>query len=394
MEEMKQRLSHRAELTSYELLTECTDESMKDVVKLVDTAKNTRSILILGENGTGKELVARAIQERGERKGKPFETYDCTNLSADVLRSDLFGHERGAYTGSIGQRIGLFERVNGGTVFLDEIGEIPLDLQSKLLRVLQGKTFTRMGGDKEIKSEFNLIAATNRDLPSMVEQGKFREDLYYRIEVLTINLPPLRERMEDSVRLANHFLSDISGETKVLSVDAEKAIQDHSWPGNVRELKNAIERSVILSNGFGRVEREHLRISKNIVKQVEQATNLFGKSFEHLGLHDSDLEQIMDVFLRGVRKLSTEEFMLAGGGLLKFVEACAIRAVYRAAGGNKLKTAMQLGIGRQTLYNKLFRYGQFAEQVQRAGGQVPMFPELVAKSSPKPKDTEENVMGL
>jgi transcriptional regulator with GAF, ATPase, and Fis domain len=259
--QIKQGMNHRTKLSSYELLLECRDQAMKKVTHLVSKCANGRSVLLLGENGVGKEVVAQALRERSDRSIGPMAVLDCANLTGDLLKSELFGHEKGSFTGAAGQHIGLFERANGGTAFLDEIGEVPLEEQAKLLRVVQERSFTRLGGGKQITSDFRLVVATNKDLPRMVTEKKFRQDLYFRLQTFTIQIPPLRERMEDVIRLANLFVDQFSSETKMLSTEAEKLVMSHSWPGNVRELKNAIERGVLFSHNCESISEEDLGVS-------------------------------------------------------------------------------------------------------------------------------------
>lgn len=259
--QIKQGMHHRTQLSSYELLLECRDQAMKKVVNLVNKCANGRSVLILGENGVGKEVVAQALRERGDRSMEPMVILDCANMTGDILKSELFGHEKGSFTGASEKRIGLFESANGGTAFLDEIGEVPLEEQAKLLRVVQERSFTRLGGNEQITSDFRLIVATNKDLPRIVKEKRFRQDLYFRLQTFTIPIPPLRDRMDDVIRLANLFVDQFSRETKMLSTKAEKLILSHSWPGNVRELKNAIERGVLFSESRDSIAEEDLGLS-------------------------------------------------------------------------------------------------------------------------------------
>jgi DNA-binding NtrC family response regulator len=230
-----------------------TSACMKEVldnVKIVGTSDI--SVLILGESGTGKELIAQSIHRLSERKQKPFIAVNCAALPANLIESELFGHEKGAFTGAIDKRIGKFEQANEGTVFLDEIGELPLELQVKLLRVLQEKEIESIGG-KTKKIDVRIIAATNRNLEEEIAAGKFRLDLYYRINIFPILLPPLRERKEDIVALARHFVNIYAGkEKKEITGVADHVIQamiNYHWPGNIRELENTIARAVLLSNG-------------------------------------------------------------------------------------------------------------------------------------------------
>jgi two-component system, NtrC family, response regulator PilR len=226
-------------------------QQVYDLIQLAAPAKS--NILILGESGTGKELVAKAIHHHSHRAQGPFVTVNSGSMPADLLESNLFGHVKGAFTGAIASKKGLFELANGGSIFFDEIGNIPLDTQSKLLRVIQEKEFMRLGGVETLKADVRLIAATNADLDGLVAQGLFREDLYYRLNVITIQLPPLRKRTEDIPLLAQHFLAKYARENEkpVLEVSprAMEFLLDYHWPGNVRELENVVERAVVLSTG-------------------------------------------------------------------------------------------------------------------------------------------------
>jgi transcriptional regulator with GAF, ATPase, and Fis domain len=208
---------------------------------------------VRGETGTGKELIAGAIHHNSHRTSRNFIKVNCAALQENLLESELFGHEKGAFTGADKQRIGRFEQADGGTLFLDEIGDMSANTQAKILRVLQEHEFERLGGTRTIRVDVRLIAATNRDLPSMGEAGTFREDLYYRLNVVTIEMPPLRERKEDVAALAGFFIRRFAGELKKkiegLDPDALKLLMRYNWPGNIRELENAIERAVLLTEG-------------------------------------------------------------------------------------------------------------------------------------------------
>jgi len=228
--------------------------ALRDVLHRAEVVASTDStVLILGETGTGKELIARAIHDRSDRRERTFVKINCAAIPTGLLESELFGHERGAFTGAIAQKMGRFEIANGGTLFLDEVGEIPLELQPKLLRVLQEQEFERLGGTKTIKVDVRIVAATNRDLARLVEEQRFRDDLYYRLNVFPLQLPPLRERPEDIPALVRYFVHLFSRRMnrriEVVPRDALEAMRRYSWPGNVRELANLIERATILSTG-------------------------------------------------------------------------------------------------------------------------------------------------
>ncbi|MCB2228949.1 MAG: sigma-54 dependent transcriptional regulator [Desulfarculaceae bacterium] len=225
---------------------------MREVYELIDKVAATKAtVLLTGESGTGKELIARAIHARSPRAEEPFVAVNCMALTETLLESELFGHEKGAFTGASARRKGRFELAHGGTLFLDEVGEMGPSLQVKLLRVLQERTFERVGGNQPIKVDVRIVAATNRDLAEAVEEGSFREDLFYRLNVVRVDLPPLSSRMEDLPALVAHFVNKYAAEVgrpaPEVSQEAMEVIYRHPWPGNVRELENAIERAVILA---------------------------------------------------------------------------------------------------------------------------------------------------
>ena len=228
---------------------------LRSILKQVETVAPTDStVLVRGETGTGKELIARAVHDLSERKSRTFVKLNCAAIPTGLLESELFGHEKGAFTGAISQRIGRFELAHRGTLFLDEVGDITLELQSKLLRVLQEQEFERLGGTKTISVDVRLVAATNRDLSEMISQGRFRSDLYYRLNIFPILLPPLRERLDDIPRLVRHFTQSyarrMGRRIETIPSSVMDALVRYPWPGNVRELQNVIERAVILSKGL------------------------------------------------------------------------------------------------------------------------------------------------
>ena len=230
-----------------------SDGKMQDVFKLVTKVlHNDITVLIYGESGTGKELIARAIHYNGQRKDKPFVVVNCASIPRELLESELFGHEKGSFTGAHARKLGKFEIAKGGTIFLDEVGELEMLLQAKLLRVIQQKEFERVGGTDLIKTDVRIISATNRDLKKAVENKEFREDLYYRLNSFPISIPPLRHRKSDILVLSEHFIQKFSAKlqksTKGFSKRALKLIYEYNWPGNVREIENTIERCLIITD--------------------------------------------------------------------------------------------------------------------------------------------------
>ena len=292
--------------------------SLMETINQVAPSKAT--VLITGESGTGKELVADAIESLSARHGKPFIKVHCASLSSTLLESELFGHEKGAFTGATSQKKGRFELADGGTLFLDEIGEIDAATQVKLLRVLQEREFERVGGEKTISVDVRVIAATNRDLKEEVRKGNFREDLYFRLAVVEINVPPLRERKEDIDLLSLSFVKEVAKENgreiDGISPHARKALFSYSWPGNIRELKNCMESAVVMAKG----------------KTIE---------FDDLPSHirgESEKEKAISLEL----PITMEE-----------AEKALIMETISFASGNKTKAAELLGIGRKTLHRKL-----------------------------------------
>ena len=291
-------------------------------------AKSEATVLVFGESGTGKELFARLVySESNRRKGK-FLAVNCSAIEPTLLGSTLFGHEKGAFTGADRQKTGLFEEANGGTLFLDEIGDISMDMQVKLLRVLQEGEFMRVGGTETLKTDVRVICATNRDLPKAISEGKFREDLYYRLNVIKIDLPPLRDRKEDIPDLANHFAAQLGGEAAKTFTDAAMAaLTAYGWPGNVRELQNVVSRAVFLADG----------------PEIDVG----------------DLPKEVTAGAVADRARETGEARETGAGVpavgknLAEMEAAHIRATLEACGGNKKLAAEKLGISRSTLYEKL-----------------------------------------
>ncbi len=228
---------------------------MQEIYKAIGRVAPTEAtVLVRGESGTGKELVARAVYQHSQRAGKPFLVINCVAIPETLLESELFGYEKGAFTGAVSRRMGRIEQANGGTIFLDEIGDMPFSIQSKILRLLQEKSIERLGGREPIPVDVRIIAATNRDLEAGLAEGRFREDLYYRLKVVTIWLPPLRERLQDISRLAEYFLDRFAKSMDIdnpgMTDETRGVLKNYHWPGNVRELANTIQKALIFSRGY------------------------------------------------------------------------------------------------------------------------------------------------
>lgn len=302
-----------------------TSAPLKEVLKMADQVAPSRAtILVTGESGTGKELIAHRIHQQSGRRGKPFVTIHCAALPETLLESELFGHEKGAFTGASATRRGRFEDADGGTIFLDEIGEISPATQVKLLRFLQTHEFERVGGNRTMSVDVRIVAATNRDLIAEVRAGNFREDLYYRLNVIQIETPPLRTRRSDIPLLVRHFVAKYGAENSKkiaqISDEAETALERWDWPGNVRELENVVERAVVLCDS-DTIEREHL---------PRELKGVFGND------------------LRAELRIP--------GATLADLEKYAILETYRATGGNTRETSETLGISQRKVQYKLNEY--------------------------------------
>lgn len=320
---------------------------MQEVYKLIgQVADKDVTILITGESGTGKELVARAIYHHSHRKDKPFLAINCAAIPEMLLESELFGYERGAFTGAERTHIGKFERCHDGTIFFDEIGDMSHSTQAKVLRVLQYGEFERLGGKENIKANVRIIAATNKNLEKEVEQGRFREDLYWRLKVISIHLPPLRERAEDIPALVEYFVSRFSKEYQTpIRYVADAAIQklkSHSWPGNVRELENCIRRAVLLSLGDVVLE-EHLKLESD-------QRDLQGASQERLM---ANIERKLEELIPDILRFSGEK---THANVIELVEKALIAKVLTQCGHNQVKAARMLGISRNTLRHRLKKF--------------------------------------
>ncbi len=310
-----------------------SDESMQKVFRLITKVlDNDITVLIEGESGTGKELVARAIHYNGSRKDKPFIVVNCASIPRELLESELFGHEKGSFTGAHQRKIGKFELGNGGTIFLDEIGEMEMSLQAKILRVIQQKEFERVGGTEIIKTDVRILSATNRDLKEAVDNKEFREDLFYRLSSFPIHIPPLRERRGDIVILIEHFIKKfnekLNKNVKGFNKDSLKALYDYDWPGNIRELENLIERCIILAD------------------QEYMDTSLLPP---HILSHNSSAS--LD--------LSSGQLFGENSPIIPFekLKEEAIKHALKVTSGNIVEAAKKLNIGRATLYRLMDKYG-------------------------------------
>jgi two-component system nitrogen regulation response regulator GlnG len=318
---------------------------MREVYKTIGkVAPSDMTVLIQGESGTGKELIARAIHYNSRRLVKPFIAMNCAAIPKELLESELFGHEKGAFTGAVERKPGKFEQANGGTVFLDEIGDMPLDLQAKILRVLQEREITRTGGNQNIPVDVRIVAATNQNLQHLVQQKLFREDLYYRLNVVPINLLPLRERREDILLLAEHFLQKTCTELDIPLKKIDQAAMDrlvaNNWPGNVRELENVIKRAVILSS--------------DPLLTIDDFPVLSLPAEKGGGGEDLSLEALVDRKLRvsfvNVEKLDEGDLYTM---VIEQVERPLIRFLLEKTRWNQVRAASILGINRNTLRKKI-----------------------------------------
>jgi formate hydrogenlyase transcriptional activator len=305
--ELKDQLSKEKLYLEDEIRTEMNfaqiignSTSLRKVLKHVETVAPTDStVLIYGETGTGKELIARAIHDLSPRRAKPFVKLNCAAIPTGLLESELFGHEKGAFTGAIAQRIGRFEVANGGSIFLDEIGEVPLELQTKLLRVLQEREFERLGSSRTLRTDARLIAATNRDLEAMVSEQKFRSDLFFRLNVFPVHVPPLRERQGDIPLLVRHFTQQFSRRMnrviETIPSAAMDALSRYHWPGNIRELQNVIERAVIISSGpVLSIDFTDLKFPKAGLPAEKTASSKSTNGALHNVLEETERQQILN----------------------------------------------------------------------------------------------------
>ena len=314
--------------------------ALRDVLSKVEQVAPTSStVLLRGETGTGKELVAHAIHINSPREAKPFVRVNCAALAPGVLESELFGHEKGSFTGAMERRRGRFELADGGTLFLDEVGDLPMEVQIKLLRTLQERELERVGGNETIKVDVRVVSATNRNLEKMIEEGEFREDLYYRLNVFPINLPPLRDRLEDLPVLVSHFISKFARQMNTVPAGAQaeamSKLREYNWPGNVRELENIVERAMILAKG-GPLQASHLDFGKRVVPSNQSGP--------------MPALAALPATVPGDEGKSLAERLLDS-------ERKEIVAAVEKSRGNIASAARMLGINRSTLYYRLRKHG-------------------------------------
>jgi len=366
------RIKRKAEgtLTFSDLITH--GDGMARVVSLGKRAASSNiPVLIEGESGVGKELIARAIQGESERKGKPFVVVNCGAIPENLIESILFGHEKGSFTGATDKRIGKFQEADGGTLFLDEVGELPLEAQVKLLRALQEGEIDPVGSKRPVKVNFRLISATNRDMIQQVKDGKFREDLYYRLNVFPVWVPPLRDRLADVPELARHFLTQFAAEEgkRIAQIDDEaiELITTYTWPGNVRQLENAVFRAVVLADGDSLTVAEFPQIATHVEgfrAEIPAAPSAFVRKPSYSGPAvlgaDNIVPHTVEVPASAIGGASLGlPFETAEGEIrsLESIEADMIRLALARYRGHMTEVAKRLKIGRSTLYRKMRDYG-------------------------------------
>ncbi len=351
--EMRSATAFKPQLTVEQYQDSLVGQSqpMQQVFKMIGRVSHSDApVMITGESGSGKELVARAIHHYGNRSTQPFIAINCAAIPENLLESELFGHEKGAFTGAAAMRIGRFEQSNGGTLFLDEIGEMPLPVQSKILRVLQEGEFSRVGGNAVIKTDVRIIAATNKTLEQEVAKKQFREDLFYRLNVVRIHLPPLRLRREDIRLLAEYFLKKIATHKHLpqltLSAEAIKVLEEYPWPGNVRELENTIQRACVLASSDVLLPKDiPLGFANQPEDSVESAPQVSGAVGGKPTL-ETAVETLLDAASADSRLQ-----------LLPWLEREFTVFAMKRTKGNQVKAAKLLGVTRATLRKRIERYG-------------------------------------
>jgi two-component system nitrogen regulation response regulator GlnG len=348
--EMKSATTFKPQLTVEEHQDSIVGKSvaMQQVFKMVGRVSHSDApVMITGESGTGKELVARAIHHYSARSGKSFVAINCAAIPEQLLESELFGHEKGSFTGAIGMRVGRFEQSNGGTLFLDEIGDMPMALQGKILRVLQEGEFSRVGGNDTLRTDVRIVAATNKNLEQEVSRKAFREDLFYRLNVVRIQLPPLRQRTEDVRLLAEYFLQKVAAKKLLprlqLSEEAMRVLEGYAWPGNVRELENAIQRACVLATS-------DLLTPKDIPLGNEQPAELAAVASVPAPVVELTTEAAIEVLLKAAQADPNVQ-------LLPWLEREFMLYAMKTTKGNQVRAAKLLGITRATLRKRIERFG-------------------------------------
>jgi two-component system nitrogen regulation response regulator GlnG len=336
----------RGELDQRQELVIGRTQAMQEIYKVIGrVAPTDATVLIQGETGTGKELVAKTVHHHSDRRG-PFVALNCSAIPNELLESELFGYERGAFTGAVERRVGKFEAAAGGTLFLDEIADMPLALQAKLLRVLQEREFTRVGGRDAIRVDVRIIAATNQDLEAAVRGGRFREDLFFRLNVVRIFVPPLRDRRADIPELIDFFIDKVNRELSTTIVGATDDVREtlgrYSWPGNVRELENTLRRAAVLARGRTLVADDFVLTG--------QARRSVG---EEQPLEEAVRQRLAEILAADSGGSASDLY----GQLISAVERPLIEQVLERAGGNQVKAAQMLGINRNTLRKKIVDLG-------------------------------------
>ena len=322
---------------------------MQEIYKAIGrVAPTDATVLIRGESGTGKELVARALYQHSKRSNKPFLVINCVAIPETLLESELFGYEKGAFTGAVSRKIGKIEQADHGTVFLDEIGDMPFNIQAKILRLLQERSIERLGGRYPIPVDVRIIAATNRDLEGAVDKGRFREDLYYRLKVVSLNIPPLRERKEDIPILTDYFLKQFCHEMNIsnpgISETGKRLLQENEWPGDVRELSNTIQKSLIFSRG-GPLDYEGITLA------AHEDPNLFKNSNE---IEGEDINDILKRYIR--RKITASSNDKLFDTLMGHFESIITGETLNITKGNRTQAAKLLGLSRPTLLAKIDKH--------------------------------------
>ena len=338
-----------------------TSAAMEQVYEQIARVAGTSvTVFVTGESGTGKELVARTVHDLSRRRARPFLAVNCGAISPNLIESEIFGHEKGSFTGAERQHQGFFERAHGGTLFLDEITEMPMELQVKLLRVLETGTFMRVGSSTPIETDVRVIAASNRDPAQAVAQGKFREDLHYRLNVFPLELPPLRERLEDLPLLVRHFLDDIGkreGVAKRITPAALERLAQYRWPGNVRELRNVLQRAWVMAPEADITDQWLPRNPAQQVASLASVAPLVAPAGETPAAHVAPIATTISGDAKGGPAPSNGTIEIAIGTPLSAVERQVILATLSHFGNHKERTAAALGVSLKTLYNRLKDYG-------------------------------------